>query len=89
MDFSEELLPIDIALVEKLNAAFAGKIPTPKDLRTIEGANSLIACVGGADRNVDERRRYIQRACEAIDAKYGGQAMNVFSFSFQGCARDI
>jgi len=78
MDFSEELSPIDVSLLDKLRAAFSRKIPGPKDLRTVEGANSLIECFGGADRNVDERRRYIQRACELLDAQYGGQAMNIF-----------
>ena len=79
MDFSEELLPIDTTLVKRLNAVFSGGIPQPKDLRSTAGVNSLIECFGGADRNVDERRRYIQRACEMIDAKYGGQAINIFN----------
>ncbi|OGS32991.1 MAG: hypothetical protein A2218_10415 [Elusimicrobia bacterium RIFOXYA2_FULL_53_38] len=79
MDFSEELLPIDAPLVQKLKASFSQKMPGPKELQTVDGANSLIACFGGADRNVDERRRYIQRACERIDAQYGGQAMNIFT----------
>jgi len=79
MDFSEELLPIDVPLVQKLKVAFSNQLPGPKELQTVEGANSLIECFGGADRNVDERRRYIQRACERIDVQYGGQAMNIFT----------
>ncbi|OGS12954.1 MAG: hypothetical protein A2234_06920 [Elusimicrobia bacterium RIFOXYA2_FULL_58_8] len=78
MDFSEELSPIDVSLVNKLKSAFSQRLPGPKELLSTDGANALIECLGGADRNVDERRRYIQRACERLDANYAGQTMNIF-----------
>ena len=41
--------------------------------------NKLIECFGGADRNVDERRRYIRRACDIIESEYQGLSMAIFT----------
>ncbi|MBI5526791.1 MAG: hypothetical protein HY897_10700 [Deltaproteobacteria bacterium] len=58
-DFSQVLPPIDRSLVTAIRQQSDGQIPNEQSLSSEIGARRLLAAFGGADRNVEERLRYI------------------------------
>lgn len=64
-DFTEMLLPLDDKLVAKISRAFK-TIPDESMLVEEESARKLLRVFGGADRNVDERIRYIFSSARII-----------------------
>ena len=76
-DFSELPLPINEDLVGKLRRAFANSVPDESVLAEEESARKLMAVLGGADRNVDERIRYIFSAARIIKGTWGTPAYGI------------
>ncbi|MEW5884495.1 MAG: hypothetical protein AB1725_09770 [Armatimonadota bacterium] len=78
-DFTQVLPAIDGALIQNLKAAFSGQLPTPHLLSTQAGADKVNSVLGGADRNVDERLRYIQGVGRTLTERYGGEFQRIYS----------
>lgn len=77
-DFANSLPRIDEFLINKLKTAFNNKLPTPKILSNENSAATFISHLGGADRNVNERKRYIIESCEILQFKYDSSAFSIF-----------
>ena len=76
-DFTQLLPEIDSKFANKLKDRF-GRIPMPKDLKDREQALEFVTVLGGADRNVDERTRYITDVCDTLIDKFEGDAFLIF-----------
>lgn len=76
-DFTQLLPEIDSSFSVKLRKRF-GKIPSPKDLKDREQALEFLTVLGGADRNVDERIRYITDVSDILIDKFDGDAYLIF-----------
>ncbi len=75
-DFSQLLPEIDSRFVAKLKKKFKC-IPGPKTLDKKEQAAEFLALLGGAERNMAERARYITVLCANINASYNSDPYGI------------
>ena len=76
-DFTQLLPAIDVTFANKLKREFK-RIPSPAELKDPEQALRFLTVLGGADRNVDERVRYITDVSIALIDKFSGDAYLIF-----------
>lgn len=76
-DFTQILPEIDLFFTKVLKKRFK-KIPTAHDLKNEEKALDFLTVLGGADRNVDERTRYITDLSDILIDKYDGDPFLIF-----------
>jgi len=73
-DFSELQADINAQFVGAVRAAFGGRIPDETQLSNEESARRLLSTFGGADRNVQERLRYIFSSARMLSQLHPGGA---------------
>lgn len=86
-DFTRILPPINENFTDRLKTKF-GKIPMPGKLKDREQALEFLTILGGADRNVDERIRYITDISNSLLDKFKGDPFLIFS-EYDGDAKAI
>lgn len=77
-DFTQILPPIDKHFSQKLKAKF-GEIPMPSQLKEREKALEFLTVLGGAERNVEERIRYITDISNSLMNDYEGDPYLIFA----------
>lgn len=82
-DFSQLLPEIDSRFVAKMKKRFKC-IPGPKTLNKKEQAAEFLALLGGAERNMAERARYITVLCDSINSSYNSDPYGILN----GCGND-
>jgi hypothetical protein len=65
--------------VEAVRKAFMGKMPTEEQLSDENAAKKLLDIFGGADRNVDERMRYIFSGARIIRSEFTAGVYSIFA----------
>jgi len=76
-DFTQILPDIDEEFTNRLKKKF-DKIPMPNELKDREQALEFLTALGGADRNVNERIRYITDISNVLIDKFEGDAFLIF-----------
>jgi len=77
-DFTQILPPIDNNFADKLRHKL-GRIPMPEMLQDHEQARDFLTALGGADRNVDERVRYITDISSSLINQFQGDPFLIFN----------
>jgi len=86
-DFTQLLPEVDSKFAKKLRKKF-GKIPTANELKDKTQALEFLTILDGADRNVDERIRYITDVSNSLIDKFNADAFLIFD-KCKGDAKSI